>query len=150
MKESYITNWDEWKQQFHYYKEIRIVFSDLDAFGHLNNTGAFKFMELARMDYLIDYQLLQPSALLTSETFVVVADLQCDFLQQMFYDDVLKLYVQPHHVGNSSVDLHYMAVNQKGDVTFVGRGALVQISRKTGKAVKWNEAQYQVLTKENI
>ena len=44
-------------------------------------------------------------------------------------------------VGNSSVDIHYMAKNSKGDIVFTGRGSMVQIGRQTGKGVPWSEEE---------
>ena len=73
-----------------------------------------------------------------SETFPVVADLQCDFVKQVFFDENLTIFVKAASVGNSSVDIHYMAENSKGDIVFTGRGSMVQIGRKTNKGVPWS------------
>ena len=45
---------------------------------------------------------------------IVVADLQCNFIKQIYFDEQLKVYVKAGSVGNSSLDLHYMV--QKGDL----------------------------------
>ena len=72
-----------------------------------------------------------------SETFPVVADLQCDFVKQVFFDENLTIFVKAASIGNSSVDIHYMAENSNGDIVFTGRGSMVQIGRNTGKGVPW-------------
>ena len=49
----------------------------------------------------------------SSETMIVVADLQCNFIKQIYFDEQLKVYVKAGSVGNSSLDLHYMVKNAK-------------------------------------
>ncbi|MEN1968297.1 thioesterase family protein [Lentibacillus sp. N15] len=77
----------------------------------------------------------------------VVADMQCNYLQQMFFDDEIKLYVKANHVGNSSVDIHYMGVKEAGDIVLTGRGRLVYIHAKTGKLADLPEPMKRKLTK---
>ncbi|MDR7001443.1 acyl-CoA thioesterase FadM [Neobacillus niacini] len=85
-----------------------------------------------------------------SKTIPVVADLQCDFLQQIFFGENLKVYVKAASVGNSSVDLHYMGKKEDGSVGFVGRGTLVQVSKTIGKGVPWTEEMRNLLLQHII
>ncbi|MGY3376754.1 acyl-CoA thioesterase FadM [Bacillus toyonensis] len=70
---------------------------------------------------------------------IVVADLQCNFIKQIYFDEQLKVYVKAGTVGNSSLDLHYMVKNAEGEVCLVGRGMMVQASKKTGRGEPWPE-----------
>lgn len=80
-----------------------------------------------------------------NETIPVVADLQCDFLSQVFFDEEIKIYVKAASIGHSSVDLHYMGKKADGSICFAGRGTMVQISKKTGKGVPWTEDMKELL-----
>jgi acyl-CoA thioester hydrolase len=100
---------------------------------------------MCRWERFISIGFMQKWADTLSEEIPVVADWRCDFLQQVFFDEQLSRYVKVHHVGNSSVDLHYMAKKDNGAVAFVGRGTIVQISKKTGKSVPWNDEMRQTL-----
>lgn len=75
----------------------------------------------------------------------VVADLQCDYLAQIMYDEKLRVHVKINEVGSSSIDIHYLGINEKQVPVFTGRGAIVQISRKSGRPAKWNEELKQQL-----
>src|SRR5699024_1356941 len=68
------------------------------------------------------------------ESVPIVADLQCDYQKQVYFDEHLKLYVKVDNVGNSSMDIHYMALNQQEDICFTGRGKIVNINATTVKA----------------
>jgi len=84
-----------------------------------------------------------------NETIPVVADLQCDYLKQVFFDEHLKVYVKAEKIGTSSVDIHYMA-KRDGEVCFVGRGTIVQISKLTGKGVPWSDEMRDLLESEKV
>ncbi|WP_188206348.1 acyl-CoA thioesterase [Alkalibacillus aidingensis] len=141
---SYITDFDSWKKGFQFYTTINIRFSETDMFGHVNNVSPFIYFEEARINYL---NKLGVFGTLDQETekVPVVGDLQCDFLQQMYFGEQIKLFVKVDYVGKSSIDIHYMAKNGKDDICLTGRGRIVQISSKTGKSEPFNEEQIKIL-----
>jgi acyl-CoA thioester hydrolase len=138
-KTSYMNDEYVWEQEFIYSYPIKIRFSDTDMFGHVNNTTIFTYFEEARIEFFKTIGIMKEW--MSSESFLipVVADLQCDFLAQTFFDEVIEVYVKIEKVGKSSIDLHYMCKKADGVVSFVGRGTIVQISKQTGKAVQWSE-----------
>lgn len=145
-KANYIEDFHKWEQEFEFYLPVKVRFSETDMFGHLNNTVPFIYFEEARIDFLKSIGFMQEWTQTISETIPVVADLQCDFLQQIFFDESLSLYVKVQSLGNSSVDLHYMAKREDGSVGFVGRGTMVQISKETGKGVPWTKEKRHILS----
>lgn len=136
-KLEYINDIVRWEEEFTFFYPLKVRFSETDMFGHLNNTVPFIYFEQARIDYLKSKGLMQSWLQSDSENIPVVADLQCDFLKQVFFDEELKTFVKADDVGNSSVDLHYMVKNEKGEICLTGRSTIVQISKKTGKSVPW-------------
>lgn len=149
-KISYIDDLGEWKEGFNFYIPVKVRFSETDAFGHLNNTVPFTYYEEARIEFFKSLGLMADWLEKTNEAIIVTADLQCDFLKQVFFDEKLKVYVKGNSVGNSSVDLHYMATKENGEICFVGRGTIVQVSKKTGKSLPWSEELKKSLVgKEN-
>lgn len=135
----YIGQFDEWEQQFEFYNEVKVRFSETDMFGHLNNTVPFIYFEEARIAYLQHLNLMQDWISPESKSIIVVADLQCDFIQQVYFGEKLKIYVKADSVGNSSVDIHYLGKRENGTPCFVGRGTVVQVSKETGKGLPWSE-----------
>jgi acyl-CoA thioester hydrolase len=149
-KAVYIDDFHKWEQEFEFYLPIKVRFSETDMFGHLNNTVPFVYFEEARTEFLKSIGFMQKWVKNESETIPVVADLQCDFLKQIYFDEKLKLYVKAESVGNSSVDIHYMGKREDGTVGFVGRGTLVQISKNTGKGVPWTEEMRNLLYQHQL
>lgn len=136
---SYIENLEEWKNEFSYYQEVKVRFSETDMFGHLNNTVPLVYFEQARIGFFKKTGLMQKWLDSSQETIPVVADLQCDFLSQVYFDELLKIYVKVNKMGTSSIDLHYMGVREDESLCFTGRGMIVQVSKSSGKSVPWSE-----------
>ncbi|MCT6924514.1 MULTISPECIES: thioesterase family protein [Bacillales] len=139
MRAVYIDNAEQWMEEFRFSVEVKVRFSETDMYGHLNNTVPFTYFEMARIEYLQSLGLMADWVSPNSETIPVVADLQCDFLQQVFFDERLRIFVKAAKVGSSSVDVHYLAKNEKGVPVFTGRGTIVQINRQTGRAQAWTD-----------
>ncbi|MBA4538303.1 acyl-CoA thioesterase [Bacillus aquiflavi] len=138
-KVNYIKDFAKWEQDFKFFHPIKVRFSETDMFGHVNNTVPFTYFEEARIEFFNSKGVMQNWLLQNNETIPVVADLQCDFIKQVYFGENLKIYVKANEIGTSSVDIHYMAKKMDGTVCFVGRGTIVQISKKTGKSVPWSD-----------
>ena len=145
MKANYIDNYEKWASDFEFSTPVRVRFSETDMYGHLNNTVPFTYFELARIEFFKFTQLNGWSGMEAPNNILVVADLQCDFLRQVFFDELLTVYVKTAKVGSSSMDLHYLVKNEKQIPVFVGRGAIVQIDKKTGKPASWTDEERQLL-----
>jgi acyl-CoA thioester hydrolase len=145
-KKLYIENMNKWEKSFSFSQRINVRFSETDMFGHLNNTVPFIYFESVRLEYLKYLGFIQCWVKPESEHIPVVADLQCDFLQQVYFDEELMVYIKADSIGRSSVDLHYMGKNQNGEICFTGRGTMVQISKKTGKGAPWSKEMRQKLS----
>ncbi|MGY3186767.1 acyl-CoA thioesterase [Lysinibacillus sp. TE18511] len=140
MKANYIGDFQNWAKDFSFFTEVRVRFSETDMFGHMNNTVSFTYFEQARIDYFRHLGILMPSVSDENvDSIPIVADLQCDYVKQVFFDDVLKIYTKIAKVGNSSMDIHYLAKNQHDGVCFTGRGTIVQMDPRTGKSVPLSE-----------
>ncbi|MFG6493947.1 thioesterase family protein [Fictibacillus sp. UD] len=144
-RQDYISNMDEWQNGFSFFHELQVRFGEIDGFGHVNNTNIFTYMEEARIAMFKELGLMTDWGAPNSAEIPVVADLQCDYLAQIMYDERLKVYVKINEVGSSSIDIHYLGVNEKQTPVFTGRGAIVQISRQSGRPSKWNEELKQQL-----
>lgn len=136
---NYIEDLSAWQKDFEFYYPVKVRFSETDLFGHLNNTVPFTYFEEGRIEFFKNRGLMADWLDEGGESIIVVADLQCDFLKQVFFDEHLKIHVKADSVGNSSVDIHYMATREDNDICFVGRGTVVQISKATGRGIPWTD-----------
>lgn len=140
---SYIESFEQWKKAFTFFIPIRIRFSETDMFGHVNNRAAFIYFEEARISLLESMQLYHH--LDESNTIPVVADLQCDYHTPIYFGETIHVYVKVHKIGESSFDLHYLAVNENETVCLTGRGSIVNIDRKTEKPLPFTTEAIETL-----
>ena len=150
MKANYIKEVSTWALEFNFSVPVTVRFSETDMFGHLNNTVPFTYFEFARIEYLKHVGLMENWLDHKGQEIIVVADLQCDYLKQVFFDEVLRIYVKVDSVGNSSADVHYMAKNINNEAVFTGRGSIVQINKGTGKSITWTEKEKSLIVGELV
>ncbi|GEL07180.1 acyl-CoA thioesterase [Salisediminibacterium halotolerans] len=144
---AYIDVMENWREEFTFFHARTVRFSDLDMFGHLNNTKVFSFFEDARLEFLKEAGFMTGWMNQQSEQIIVTADLQADYLRQVYFDEQLRVGVKVAGVGSSSLDLHYVILNGRNDMCVTGRGAIVQINSKTGSAEPLEEEQRRHLLK---
>ena len=142
---TYIDDYKKWKEEFSFYTSIRVRFSETDMFGHVNNVSPFIYFEQARIEFLKEAGLFTDLNDANVTGIPIVADLQCDFHQQMFFDDEIKIYVKVNHIGTTSLDIHYMSVNGNNDVCLTGRGRMVYVHAKTGKPLPLSDQMKEQL-----
>lgn len=143
MQSSYISNMEEWKKGFSYSVPVQVRFSETDMFGHMNNTVPITYFEYARIEFLKHLGFMGKWMHEDSEAIPVVADIQCDYVKQVYFEEQLNIYVKIESIGNSSLDIHYLAMNNKEEMCFTGRGTIVQMNRVTGKSIRWTETQLE-------
>ena len=146
MKENYIEDLDKWKEDF-IFSEVSVRFSETDMYGHLNNTNVFAYFEYARIEFLKSFKPYGEVDESEGETIPIVADLQCDYRKQVYFDEKLRVFVKTHKMGNSSMDLHYMAKNEHDEIVFTGRRTIVQINRKSGSLLHGRKKNWMLLAK---
>lgn len=138
MNIAYITDLEEWRKGFKFYIPIKIRFSETDMFGHVNNVSPFIYFEEGRIEFFKKTGIfggLEKDV----ETIPVVADLQCDYHKQMYFNHDIDLYVKVNDIGTSSFDVHYMALNEQEEICLTGRGRIVQVNPVSGKSVPLSE-----------
>jgi acyl-CoA thioester hydrolase len=122
-----------WLDKFHFSIPIKVRYVETDMSGHVNNVSYFIYFEQGRVEYMESLQLGEK---LFNETNVsVVADLECQFLAQMYLKEPLQLLVRAAKLGRSSYDLEYAIVQTAtGQLKAAARGAMVYIDKKLGKS----------------
>src|SRR5699024_8052919 len=124
---------------------IRIGFSEVDLFGYMNNVSTFTYFEVARIEFLMSMGLGGNDDKLG---IPIVADLQCDYLMQVFFDENISLFVKATDVGTTSFDLHYMGNNERDDICFTVSGRIVYVDTKSVKQNPLNETMKNQLLKQ--
>ena len=109
---------------------IPIRWGDMDAYGHVNNTVYFRYMEQARVEWLEAMRLVvRPGGL-----GPVIVNASCTFLIPMTYPGTVEVRTSVGNIGRSSFQTHVeMAIG--GMVYAEGAAKVVWMDTRTGKSV---------------
>ena len=102
--------------------EIRVIWRDLDAAGHVNNAVYFTYMEAARTEAFL--RLRGGSA--WRDLDIILARTSLDFRTPATLHETLVVRLWPTRVGGSSFALAY-GIREKGTGRLVGEGESVQV-----------------------
>lgn len=87
----------------------QIRFSDVDQFGHVNNSVYFALYDLAKTTYVKD---VLGDSVDWRRMGIVVANINANFLLPVFFDDKIKIETATVHLGNKSFTLLQRAVTE--------------------------------------
>lgn len=100
---------------------IEVRFADLDAYGHVNGSVYFTYMETARVRMFTDaFKKLTGKGI-----FTVVARAECDFRVPIMLDDELIVTLWISKTGRSSFDIEYRLHNSKETTYATARTTMV-------------------------
>ncbi|WP_054956330.1 acyl-CoA thioesterase [Paenibacillus dakarensis] len=131
-KESFVKpDPQSWLNTFHFSTPIKIRYCETDMLGHVNNVSYFMYFEQGRIEYFENLGLTEE--LFSEEKVSIVANLECQYLAQMYLKDPLVLHVRVAEIGRSSMDVQY-AIMVEDQLKAAGRGTIVLIDTKSGKS----------------
>jgi acyl-CoA thioester hydrolase len=102
-------------------QEIAVLWGDLDALGHVNNTRYFGWLEEARLAYL---RMIGVDLTLEAPQKPVLASTSVDFLRPVYWPDSVRVEGKTTRLGRTSLTMDYR-------VTSIGQQCVVA----TGSAV---------------
>ena len=92
---------------FHHVMPAQLRWSDVDQFGHVNNSVYFQLFDMCKTKYVLEvvgqYTLKQVA--------IVVASIKADFLAPIYYPDEIVIQSKITHMGNKSFIIRQRAVN---------------------------------------
>lgn len=120
-----------------------IRWGDMDAYGHVNNTVYFRYMEQARVEWVtsLGYDVAPGR-----ESMLMINGF-CNFYQQLSYPGELILKTAIGVIGKSSVDIYTtMSLTTEPEVIAAEGGAtMVWVDLITNKSAPWPEHILQKL-----
>ena len=111
--------------------ELDVAWGDMDAFGHVNNTVYFRFMEQARIEWLY----AQAKAVgHTGNDGPVIVNASCNFLLPLVYPGEVEVRMYLGEPGRSSIGSFY-EILVAGTRYADGAAKIVWIDRASGRSV---------------
>ena len=117
-----------------------IAWGDMDAFGHVNNVQYYRYIESARIAYLMALNIFD------QDIVTVVASSECKYLRPVFYPDVLHIGARIEELRNSAFRMHYSLWSEtQNQIVATGEAVMVCVDKVTS-----NKLAIPELIKQNI
>ena len=133
------------KYPFHHVMPMQIRFNDLDMLGHVNNAIYFQYFDLGKMGYL---KAVRGAQIDWKTVDIVVANISCDFLAPVFYNEELEVRTQVDRILKKSFPMLQQVVNSvTGEVKCACTTIMVNFDIKLGKSKPLSDYWIDALTK---
>jgi acyl-CoA thioester hydrolase len=93
---------------------IPVLWSDEDAFGHVNNVVFLRWCEEGRVQYLHRIPLWSDAP--SSGVGPIIASVHCDYREQVRYPDTVDIGTKVERIGTSSIRLRQTLVSRNDNV----------------------------------
>lgn len=113
-------------------KEFSVVFKqviawgDMDAFQHVNNARYYRYIESARIQYMVDMGMFD------NDVMSVVSHNSCQYLYPVTYPDTLHIGVNVVEMRNSSFSMSYTLYSEKQQRVVTKASAVVVAMQADG------------------
>ena len=123
------------EKRFVHEMNMPIRWGDMDAFGHVNNTVYFRYMEQARIEWITSLGYSFSSG---DESMLMINGF-CNFHQQLAYPGELILKTYIGAIGRTSMDIYTsMALTTQPDsMVAIGGATMVWVDLQSGKSAPW-------------
>lgn len=137
----------EAKKKLLHVTRIPIRWGDMDAYGHVNNTVYFRYMEQARVEWLDQMNI----AVRPGGDGPVIINAACTFLVPLTYPATVEVKTFVGTPGRSSFPT-YVEMRIVGEDTIYAEGAakVVWMDTRTGKSVPLPEVVRAVLEGDEL
>jgi acyl-CoA thioester hydrolase len=117
---------------------VPMRWGDMDAYGHINNTLYFRFMEIARIDWMRSVGHMDDG----SGTGPVIVNAFCNFLVQLTFPGDLRVKHYVTQPGRSSFDTYVTIerTDRPGEVAATGGATVVWVDLAAGSSVPLPQA----------
>ncbi len=126
-----------------YRTSVRVRWSDLDSYGHVNNANTLTLLEEARVDWLFVDGAAHGAARLRDG--VVVSHAEINYLRPISLGRPVEISMGVLGLRRSSVTIDYRCTVDDVLVT-TAKTVLVPINAGTGRARRWDEGEVAFLT----
>lgn len=102
---------------------LRIDWSELDIFGHVNNVAFNKYAQTARLNYVDMIGLMELHK--TQNIGFMVAETNCQFKKELLFPGNIHIQTKIEFVKNTSFTLQHIMTNDAGELVAIAKDVLV-------------------------
>lgn len=113
--------------------EIRIDWSDLDMYEHVNNVSYMRYLQSGRVNFWessgihAEYHKTNQGAMLVST--------KCDFKKSLYYPGKAIIKTKLDFIGTKSFGIKHLVLNEKGEVCAEGQDVVVYFDFNENKTI---------------
>lgn len=102
---------------------LRIDWSEMDLFGHVNNVAYFKYIQASR----VNYWELTGLAASFSDTKIgpILLSTSCNFIKPLYYPGNIIIAAKMEFMKNTSFGIHHQVLNEQGEVVAEAHDVIV-------------------------
>ncbi len=102
---------------------LRIDWSEMDLFGHVNNVAYFKYIQASR----VNYWEISGLAASFSETKIgpILLSTSCQFIKPLHYPGNIVVAASIPFIKNTSFGIHHQVLNEKGEIAAEAHDVIV-------------------------
>lgn len=102
---------------------LRLDWSEMDLFGHINNVSYFKYIQASRVNY---WETIGLAKLLEEDkTGPILASTSCQFLKPLFYPGSIIVEARISYIKTSSFGVSHRILNEAGEVAATAEDVIV-------------------------
>jgi len=102
---------------------LRIDWSELDVFGHVNNVAFNKYAQASRLNYVDTIGLMELYK--TQNIGFMVAETNCQFKKELLFPGNIHIQTKIEFVKNTSFCLVHIMTNDNGELVAIAKDVLV-------------------------
>lgn len=125
-------------EQFPVQLQLRLDWSEMDLFGHINNVSYFKYIQASRVHYWEQTGLASSF----SETKIgpILLSTNCTFIKPVHYPGEITVQVRLEFMKTTSFGLHHRILNQQGEIAAEAHDVIVNFDFNTNEKKPISEA----------
>jgi len=112
--------------------DLRIDWSELDLFGHVNNVMFFKYVQASRVNYWNTVGLLDHYD--KDQMGPMLLSCNCQFKKPLFFPGNITVQARMEFIKNTSFGLHHQILNESNETVAEANDVIVMFDyKKSGK-----------------
>ncbi len=102
---------------------LRIDWSEMDLFGHVNNVAYFKYVQAARVHYW--EQSMLTTLFKEMKLGPILLSTGCQFIKPLFYPGNIVVESRVEFIKNTSFGIHHRILNEQNEVCAEAKDVIV-------------------------
>ena len=123
------------KSEYSVSLKLRIDWSELDYFGHVNNVSFYKYIQSSRINYWDQIGLRESHR--KTNIGPLLASCKCDFRMPLYFPGEITILTKVAFIGNTSFSFQHLILNDKGEVAAEGQDVMVMFDFNKNEKVSF-------------